>query len=273
MKNARYLIFSLFIILFGLSESLADVISGQVQQEDKLYNRNQVVDSKTGQPVDKARVSVPKNGYETYTDKAGTFELNTKIDRPTVLSVEKEGFRSYSLTIDKNSLDVPLKLGIERTKSGDIQLEANLFHLGDDVFADTSANSSDFRIKSIGTFYTRSFKMSALGRNEEAVVVFGTVMGLDTKLAKAMGQNKIATVYSGPAEIFFNGQKIGELNINGDNQEIPIPKSLIGQNNELTVKTGKNLFQHAYIDYDDIELANIRIETRAKQRFAEGSLF
>ena len=260
----------LFVLLFCFSKCMADVISGKVRQDDKLYARNQVVDSKDGSPVDNAKVSIPKNGFETYTDNGGRFELNTKIDSTTVLSVEKEGFRPYSLTIDKNSLNQPLKLGIERSKSGDIQLEAALFHLGDDVFADTSANCSEFKIKSIGTFFTKKFNMPTLSPAEDAVIVIGSVIGLDTKLAKEMGQNRIASVYSSPAEVFFNGQKIGELNINGDNQEIVIPKNLIHMTNEVTIRTGKNLFQHAYVDYDDIELANIRVETRDKQTFAGG---
>ena len=184
------------------------------------------------------------------------------------MSVEKEGFRPYSLTIDKNSLNQPLKLGIERSKPNDIQLEAHLFHLGDDVFADTSANSGDFRIKSAGTFFTKRFNMSPVSQKEEAVLVIGTVIGLDTRLAKEMGQNRIAHVYSSPAEVIFNGQKIGELSINGDNQEIIIPRNLIRADNEVTVRTGRNLFQHAYVDYDDIELANLRVETRDRQMYA-----
>ncbi len=259
-----------FIFLFAVSSSFADVISGKVRQDDKLYARNQVVDAESGEPVDKARVSIPKQRFETYSDKDGRFELNTKIDSTTVLSVEKEGFRPYSLTIDKNSMNQPLKLGIERSKGGDIQLEAHLFHLGDDVFADTSANSGDFRIKSVGTFFTKRFKMPPVSQKDEVVLVIGTVIGLDTRLAKEMGQNRITHVYSSPAEVIFNGQKIGELAINGDNQEILIPKNLIQPDNEVTIRTGKNLFQHAYIDYDDIELANLRIETRDRQMYANG---
>lgn len=264
----KRIIIILCALLFSASCSFADVISGKVRQDEKLYAQNQVVDAENGQPVDKARVSIPKQRYETYSDSDGKFELNTKIDSTTVLSVEKEGFRPYSLTIDKNSLNQPLKLGIERSKPNDIQLEAHLFHLGDDVFADTSANSGDFRIKSAGTFYTKRFKMSQVSQQDEVVLVIGSVIGLDTKLAKEMGQNRIAHVYSSPAEIIFNGQKIGELNINGDNQEIIIPKNLIRADNEVTVRTGRNLFQHAYVDYDDIELANLRVETREKQSFA-----
>lgn len=264
----KRIMFILVILLFSVSFSFADVISGKVRQDEKLYAQNQVVDAQSGEPVDRARVSIPKQRYETYSDGDGKFELNTKIDSTTVLSVEKEGFRPYSLTIDKNSLNQPLKLGIERSKPNDIQLEAHLFHLGDDVFADTSANSGDFRIKSAGTFFTKRFSMSPVSQKEEAVLVIGTVIGLDTRLAKEMGQNRIAHVYSSPAEVIFNGQKIGELSVNGDNQEIIIPRNLIRADNEVTVRTGRNLFQHAYVDYDDIELANLRVETRDRQMYA-----
>ena len=112
--------------------------------------------------------------------------------------------------------------------------------------------------------------MPPMSQKDEVVLVIGTVIGLDTRLAKEMGQNRITHVYSSPAEVIFNGQKIGELAINGDNQEILIPKNLIQPDNEVTIRTGKNLFQHAYIDYDDIELANLRIETRDRQMYANG---
>ena len=61
---------------------------------------------------------------------------------------------------------------------------------------------------------------------------------------------------------FFNNQKIADLKINGDHQEIKLPKNLIKQNqqNQIMIKTGKNLFQHSYVDYDDIELMNLAIE-------------
>ena len=106
----KRVLFILFIFLSTAAFCFADVISGKVRQDDKLYARNQVVDAESGEPIDKARVSIPKKRYETYSDKDGRFELNTKIDSTTVLSVEKEGFRPYSLTIDKNSLNQPLKI-------------------------------------------------------------------------------------------------------------------------------------------------------------------
>ncbi len=75
-----------FYIFIGSFFIFADVISGKVRQDDKLYARNQVVDAESGEPIDKARVSIPKQRFETYSDKDGRFELNTKIDSTTVLS-------------------------------------------------------------------------------------------------------------------------------------------------------------------------------------------
>jgi hypothetical protein len=84
---------------------------------------------------------------------------------------------------------------------------------------------------------------------------------LDTKLAKSLGQNRIRNAYSSPAEVYFNGNLIGELKINGDGQRIKIPQNLIRSDskNQLTIKTGQNLMPGAKIDYDDIEIMNLSI--------------
>ena len=56
--------------------------------------------------------------------------------------------------------------------------------------------------------------------------------------------------------------KISEIKINGDNQKINIPKGLIkeNQNNNVTIKTGRNLYKTTAIDYDDIEFTNLLLE-------------
>ena len=92
-------------------------------------------------------------------------------------------------------------------------------------------------------------------------LVIGSIVGLDTKLAKSMGQNRIRTAYSSPAEVYFNGKMIGQLHVNGDGQRIKIPSSLINANgkNQITIKTGQNLMPSDHIDYDDIEIMNLSI--------------
>ena len=44
--------------------------------------------------------------------------------------------------------------------------------------------------------------------------------------------------------------------------------NLLREDNELMIKCGKNLFQTNYVDYDDIELANLRIEIKDKIHYA-----
>ena len=86
-------------------------------------------------------------------------------------------------------------------------------------------------------------------------------MGVDTQLARSMGQNRIVNTFASPPEVYFNGTKIAEIQLNGDNQKIRLPNNLIlpERQNEVTIKTGRNLMQVAYIDYDDIEIANLSI--------------
>lgn len=92
--------------------------------------------------------------------------------------------------------------------------------------------------------------------------MIGSIIGIDTNLARSMGQNKITTAFASPPEVYFNGNKISEIQINGDGQKIKVPLSLIKKNesNEVTIKTGRNLMQTAYIDYDDIEFMNLFFE-------------
>lgn len=260
-----FIAFSCFALF--CSSVAAETIVGKVKQDD-INKKNSVVDSTTKKPISGADISIPALKYNTKSANDGTFELNANIDSKTIMSVQKKGYRPFSLTIDKAIASKPLKLGIEKTKEGDMVLEADICHLGDDIFSDTSANSAEFIAKSVGPFYSKNFKMAPLAQDESAVIILGTVIGLDTKAAREMGQNRIASVYSSPADVYFNNQKIAELNVNGDNIEINVPRQLIRENNELTIKTGKNLFQHAYIDYDDIEIANIRLEVRQNNIFA-----
>ena len=222
-----------------------------------------VVDLETQKPVPFAKITIPQKNYETYTDENGTFNLDATVEGQSIISVEKEGYRPYSLTVDSDSASKPIIMGVEKSELQDIVLDTDVIHIGDDNYAQTSANSGEFRVKSVGPFYTKTFKMSADSLKRENYLVLGSVIGLDTKLAREMGQNKIVNSYASPTEIFFNGNKISELHLNGDGQRIRLPNNLIRPDNmnEITIKTGKNLMQTAYIDYDDIEIMNLSIQS------------
>lgn len=227
------------------------------------HESNQVIDAKTKQGVEFAKISIPQKNYRTYTDANGNFELErVQISQPTIMNVEKEGYRPFSLTINNGeSLNNPMKIELAKSEAADIALDSDILHLGDDSFSKDSANALDFRLKSIGPYYSKDFIMTANAQNSTNYLVIGSIVGLDTKLAKSMGQNRIKAAYSSPAEIYFNGTMIGQLHVNGDGQRIKLPNNLIrvNEHNQITIKTGQNLMPGDHIDYDDIEIMNISI--------------
>ncbi len=248
------------VLLLSSVAAQAEVMEGGVSKIGEI-NGNQVVDQNTNMPVSNAEVTLPMLQYKTYTDKNGIFHLGTEVEGQTVMSITKEGYRPFSLTVDKKSTSTPLIVGIQKSNENDIQLETQMMHLGDNNYSKNSANSNEFSISAMGPFYTKSFKMSTAAITKNNFLLIGTIIGIDTAVARSMGQNRIRNSYSSPPEVFFNGQKIAEIQLNGDGQRIKLPTNLIrtNQNNEITIKTGINMTQTAYTDYDDIEIMNLSI--------------
>ena len=224
---------------------------------------NQVFDSQTNMPVSNAKISIPTKNYTTYTDDNGIFDISALINDTSILSVEKDGYRPFSLTINERIAARPMVIGIEKSNIRDIVIATEMFHLGDDNFSNASANSNEFKATSIGPFFSKKFQMSQDTQNKKNYLVIGSIIGIDTLMARSMNQNRIVNSYSSAPEVYFNGQKIAEIKLNGDNQKIKLPNNLIksGQMNEVTIKTGRNLMQTAYIDYEDIELMNLYVES------------
>lgn len=258
--------FSIFfttLILFANLSANATTFTGGVTKVGQ-QDSNQVVDAQTKKGVEFAKISIPQKNYRTYTDGNGNFQLdNIKITQPTIMNIEKEGYRPFSLTINNGaSLNNPMKVEIVKSESADISLDSDIIHLGDNSYSKNSANADEFRLQSSGPYYSKDFIMTNNAKRSANYLVIGSIVGLDTKLAKAMGQNRIkGGAYSSPAEIYFNSRKIGELQVNGDGQRIKIPNSLIvaDSKNQITIKTGQNMMPSDHIDYDDIEIMNLSI--------------
>lgn len=253
-----------FITLLTISQisSYATTFTGGVSKVGQEKS-NQIIDSATKQGVEFAKITIPQKNFQTFSDGNGNFQLQSiKISQPTIMNVEKEGYRPFSLTINNaGSLSNPMKIEIVKRESADIALDSEILHLGDDTFSLNSANAGDFKLKSSGPYYSKDFLMTKNAKSSINYLVIGSIVGLDTKLAKSMGQNKMKNAYSSPAEIFFNGEKIGELNLNGDSQRVKIPNPLIKADakNQITIKTGHNLLSTDRVDYDDIEIMNLSI--------------
>ena len=257
-----FLCLLLLNLFFFQTSVIAAVMEGGISKTG-IGNTSRIVDSDTNLPVAGAKLSVPKQNFSTVTDSDGAFNLKTDIENTTIMSVEKDGYRPFSLTIDQRIAAKPIVVGIEKSNIQDIIISAQMFHLGDDNFSSNSANSGEFRGKSIGPFYTKSFMIAANALAKTNYLVIGSIIGIDTFMAKTMKQNSIVHSFSSPPEVYFNGSKIAEIQLNGDGQRIKIPNNLLkpGQMNEITIRTGRNLKQTAYIDYDDIEFMNISIQS------------
>lgn len=256
----KFLILFFTLLFFNLTSEAAP-LQANISKEGES-GLNKIVDAQTNVPIQGAKVTLPQKNYSTKTNSDGSFNLQADINGPTILSVEKEGYNPFSLTVDERMASRPIVVGIEKSNPMNIKIDTDMFHLGDNVYSDVSANASEFRVKCVGPYYTKNVKISRA--NDNTYLVIGSIIGIDTKMARSMGQNKIINAYSSAPEIYFNGNKIAEIQLNGDGQKFKIPKSLIrvGQNNEITIKTGRNLMQTAYIDYDDVEFMNLFLETR-----------
>lgn len=249
------------LILFALP-ACSKIITGEVTKE-RRNDINQIYDSNTNTPIEGVIIKIPSKNYSTKTKEDGSFKLQTEIDTPTIMSLEKKGYKPHSMTINSNFKN-PISVGIEKTTPQDIIVETNMVHIGDNSFSERSANASEFSIISSGAFYSKDFIIKALKKGEELFLILGSIIGIDTIEAQRMGQSGVLTAFSSPPELFFNGNKIAEIKINGDGQKIKIPTNLINFNkeNNITIKTGRNLHKINSIDYDDIEFTNILFEIK-----------
>lgn len=223
---------------------------------------SQIIDQKTNTPIPNAKVYIPEHDYTTYTDENGRFDLNARFDDDSIISVQKEGYRPFSLTVNDQLAARPLIIGIEKSNLQDIIIDTEMFHLGDDNFCKESANSGEFKGRSIGPFYTKTFNIQQNAIMKKNYLVIGSIIGIDSLMARSLNQNSITTSYATPPEVYFNGQKIAEIRLNGDNQKIRLPNNLVRVGmNEVTIKTGHNVKQVDHIDYDDIEFMNLSVQT------------
>ena len=253
--------FFIIFIIFFISNCHAEIISGRVSERSSNY-QSRIIDKKTGVGVSGAHITFPKHNYSTVTNKNGYFELDTAINGTEIMSVTKNKYKPFTMTVTEKTFTRPLEVGIEKSNSNEIYVDSNMYHLGDGSYSDNSANASDFISGATGPFYTKKFVLKNINYNAPIYLEIGTIIGIDTLTARTIGQNRVPNSYSSPPEVFFNGNKIAEIQINGDGQKIKLPLNLINKNtiNEITIKTGRNLMQTSYVDYDDIEFMNIIIE-------------
>lgn len=252
----------IILFIFLVLPSYSKVFTGEIKKELRK-DVNQVYDATTNNPIEGVLIKIPSQGFMTKTNKDGVFKLKSQIDSPTIMSLNKQGYKPFSLTLG-NNINSPITIAIEKTTPKDIVIETDMIHIGDNSFSERSANANDFSSGASSSFYTKDFLIKMLKKEEEIFLVIGSIIGIDTIEAQRMGQSGVLTAYSSPPELFFNENKIAEIKINGDGQKIKIPKNLLkfNQKNNLTIKTGKNLYKSMSVDYDDIEFTNLFFEIK-----------
>ncbi len=251
----------ILILILGLPV-ICKTINGEIKKDAK-YNTNRIYDSVTNVPIEGVIIKIPSKNYYTKSAKDGSFKLQTQINSPTIMALEKNGYKPFSMTIDKDVKN-SFNIGIEKTTPKDIIVETDMVHIGDDSYSQRSANANDFTLRSAGPFYTKDFNIKNINRDENLYVVIGSIIGIDTIEAQRLGQSGVLTAYASPPSLYFNGNKISDIKINGDNQKIKIPTELVKQNqpNNITLKTGHNLYKISTVDYDDIEFTNLLCEIK-----------
>jgi len=237
-------------------------LNGGVEKQE-IYKMNTVVDKASGYAVSGAQVLIPSQNYKTHSDSSGKFELPKNLSPPFVISVKKPGYQPFSLTAYSYG-NVPFNLELAKNASNKIAIEADTFHLGDNSYSDSSANAGDFKAQSTGTLYQKSIFVKNLDQGEGVILTIGSLIGVDTQEAKRLHQTSVIDAYSSPVKIYFNGNEVAHLKINGDNQKISIPRSFVRQNakNSVKIVAGVNQTQTAYTDYDDFEFTNLFLEYR-----------
>lgn len=254
----KFLVLFLFFMICVSANGA--MFSGGVEKTG-LGKGSLILDAETNQPVQDVKITIPQKKFTTYTDENGRFTLSAKTDSPMIMSIEKEGYRPYSITIDKTVSNKPIVVSIEKSRPTDIIINAGWQHLGDNSYSANSANCADFHEMATGAYYSQNFNIPTENLMSKYYLVIGSIIGIDSLMAQKMGQNKIKSSYSTPPEIFLNGIKIANIELNGDAQRFELPKNLVrkGTPNEVTIKTGKNMASTSRIDYDDIEFINLSV--------------
>jgi len=256
------LIFFLNILFFNFCQ--AKILSGNIDKEDFLQKSNAVIDEATGAPIPNAEVSIPSSGIFAKTNNYGQFNLDTSLQSSAILSVKALGYKPFAITVDASNFNKPFTLGLTKLNGKETIIDSKIHHLGDDKFSSISANAKDFNFDTEGAYFSKKFFMGNISQNSTAVLKIGSVIGLDTQMAKKLNQSKITLSSSSPTSVYLNFGKIADLKINGDNQEIYIPKNQLLPNsyNVISIKTGVNQQETRYTDYDDMEFMHLILEIK-----------
>lgn len=258
-KKTSVIVMLLLAWLLFQQPAIPEILSGSVNQEHVIIGSGVIIDGKTGLPVAGALVSLPSENINTITNKNGTFQLHLPDGKPVILSVKKDGYKPFSLAVDKRNLSAPMRLAISEQSLHDIVIDSRLHHLGDDKFSERSANAGDFSAPANGPYFLKEFYIDNINPNNNTLLIIGSIIGIDTIAAQSFRQSNVRSASSSPVKVYLNSEKLGEISLNGDNHVFRIPNYLLRPNryNIVKVETGVNQDSDRDVDYDDIEFMNL----------------
>lgn len=217
----------------------------------------EVIDSQTQTPLSGATVKIPDLNYSSQTDASGKYCLpNTLGQKPVIMSIEKSGYGPLSASV---STTVPPLFKIQLSKIvNEIILDSVLRHLGDGSYATVSSNATEFQKDADGPGLRIPFDLQGVSLSEKPYIQIGSIIGIDTGMAHFVEKNPIQ-VSAGPLKVKLNGSVIAEIQVNGDNKKVAIPKGLLKPKgvNTLEIEAGSHMGPFSRIDYDDMELLHI----------------
>lgn len=282
LKHTNLLFLVVFVFFLITSVSIAQEpqmakpkyklppLQGNVQEntfhEGPSYNKGSstgfIKDSLSGTPIPDAKIEVPDKGLSTFSRADGSFKLDIgKNEGSFIVSVKKDGYLPFALNLKKDDFSAPFTLFVERSQ-GQLVIDNNIHHLGDNNFSDLSANAGSFRLPAEGATFIKEFYIESFPKKGMSLII-GSTIGLDTLAAHDARQSMLQT-YSSPLSIFVNSVKIAEIGLNSNNKIIPIPNKVLKpkSQNLLVLQTGVNQASNfsSQLDYDDIEFMNVILQ-------------
>ena len=113
--------FILIISIFCSLHASAAIMQGGVSENSSVQQKyNRVIDKKTQIPVTGAKVRIPQIGQSSYTDNYGKFSVPSYTPQNSILSVQKQNYKPFSITINEKNIGKPLSIGIEKSNKFDI---------------------------------------------------------------------------------------------------------------------------------------------------------
>ncbi|MCQ2958088.1 MAG: carboxypeptidase-like regulatory domain-containing protein, partial [Candidatus Gastranaerophilales bacterium] len=128
MKNIKLIYFIIICLLCSANIANADALVGEISKDEYRNSLPQVIDNKSKLPINDARVSIPSESKFTKTDSNGNFELSISKNEPVILSVQKDGYRPFSLTIKDGHFAKGLKLEMKKLTPFNLVVSDNLMH-------------------------------------------------------------------------------------------------------------------------------------------------